>query len=165
MDIEYLLLLQNFRNSIGGSLDTFMSMISKLSVGVIPVIFMCIVYWVFDKKAGNFFIFNFAGTSFVNGLIKLTACVYRPWIRDARVNSCGGCQGGCNGLFFTQRTYDMRDFSIRDRSNMAVEETPCDFNRVSRASCADYVFKKLPWCSHTAGCYCGFCDDSRGNMF
>lgn len=30
MDIEYLLLIQNFRSATGGVLDTFMEMISEL---------------------------------------------------------------------------------------------------------------------------------------
>lgn len=85
MDIDYLLVLQNFRAATGGILDNFMCGVSSFIVRPYIMIIFCIIYWAFNKKFGTFLFFNLAFGRFVNGLIKLTACVYRPWIRDARV--------------------------------------------------------------------------------
>lgn len=100
MDIQYLLLLQDFRNSTNGVLDPFMSLITKLSISFIPLVCLCIVYWVFDKKSGTFLIMNLAGGGFINGIIKLTACVYRPWIRDARIIPAGDSIVAATGYSF-----------------------------------------------------------------
>lgn len=100
MDIDYLLMLQNFRTATGGALDNLMCGLSSFVVGPVITILFCIVYWVFDKKFGTFVFFNYAGGRFVNGLIKLTACVYRPWIRDTRVLPVKGAISGATSYSF-----------------------------------------------------------------
>ncbi|MBR0513694.1 MAG: phosphatase PAP2 family protein [Clostridia bacterium] len=85
MDIDILLALQDFRNGFGGGLvDFFRKMTFFGEVSVVPII-MAIIYWAVSKKYGSYLMLGWAGSRLVNGALKVTACAYRPWIRDARV--------------------------------------------------------------------------------
>ncbi len=100
MDIEYLLLLQEFRASTGDVLSPFFSEVSKIAVGLIPFLLVCFVYWGIDRRAGKRIIFGAALGNFMNGLLKLTFCVYRPWIRDPRVLPFGDSKIAATGYSF-----------------------------------------------------------------
>ena len=43
MDIEYLLLLQDFRNATGGVLDTFMEVVSELVISPVSIVAIAII--------------------------------------------------------------------------------------------------------------------------
>ena len=99
MDIEYLLLLQRFRESIQDALTPFMEQLSLFSVTyliMIPVF----VYWAVDKKKGLYTLVSYYLCCGVNALVKLTACVYRPWIRDPRVLPAGDAIRTATGYSF-----------------------------------------------------------------
>lgn len=100
MDIEYLLFLQEFRESVGAGLAPFMSFVTKLSVGFWPIALMCMIYWAFDRKGGRRIIAGLGGGLFINGFLKLTFCVYRPWIRDARIIPYGDSMTAATGYSF-----------------------------------------------------------------
>lgn len=100
MDIEYLLLLQHFRESINGSLDPFMQGITKFIVSFIPFAIACVIFWAVDKKIGLLYLGGVSINEMLNGLIKLTACVYRPWIRDSRIEPAGDAKTGATGYSF-----------------------------------------------------------------
>ena len=44
MDIDYLLLLQRFREAAGNALSPLMLQVSDLAIGFIPIAAMCLVY-------------------------------------------------------------------------------------------------------------------------
>ena len=99
MDIEYLLLLQRFRESINDALTPFMESISLFSVTyliMIPVL----VYWVVDKRKGWYTLLSYYLCCGVNAAVKLTACVYRPWIKDPRVLPAGDAITTATGYSF-----------------------------------------------------------------
>ena len=99
MDIEYLLMLQNLRNALGGNLDEFFNAVSKVSVGVMMLL-PCVVFWSVDKKWGwRFLAVRWLG-EVVNGLVKLTACVYRPWIRSDLIEPAGDSKTAATGYSF-----------------------------------------------------------------
>ena len=50
MDIEYLLYLQQFRETVGSILTPLMNAVTKLSAGFLPIAMMCMIYWAFDRK-------------------------------------------------------------------------------------------------------------------
>ena len=82
--LQILLLLQNFRNSSGSFLLTPMLLVSDLcSFGAVA--FSVIIYWGVSRTTGYWFMANMAGGFFVNNFLKLTACVYRPWIREPSI--------------------------------------------------------------------------------
>ncbi len=90
MDITCLLWLQDLRNAINSeALIDFITVLSFFAVSwviMIPVL----VYWCIDKKNGLFLYVSYCTSWFINGLLKLTVCAYRPWIRDSRIIPAGG---------------------------------------------------------------------------
>ena len=99
MDIDYLLLLQNFRNSTNNSLTPFMEAISLFAVTYL-ILLPVFVYWVVSKRDGLYVLSSFYSAITVNAAVKLTACVYRPWIRDARVLPAGDAITTATGYSF-----------------------------------------------------------------
>lgn len=99
MDIEYLLLLQNFRNSINDAWTPFMEDISLFAISYI-LLLPVFVYWCLNKKAGLFTLFALNISWTMNALVKLTCCVYRPWIRDARIIPAGDAISTAGGYSF-----------------------------------------------------------------
>lgn len=85
MDIEFLLLLQNFRNGIGSIFTAFLSKMSLIEEMEVVLLIIALIYWCVSKSYGTYFLMGRSGNRVVNGLLKVTACVYRPWIRDPRI--------------------------------------------------------------------------------
>ena len=99
LDIQYLLFLQNFRNSINDAWTPFMEFVSSFAVDyliLIPIFF----YWYIDKRKGLYTLVSYYLCMFLTPLIKLTACVYRPWIRDARILPAGDSIRTATGYSF-----------------------------------------------------------------
>ena len=67
MDIEYLLYLQQFRETVGSILTPLMNAVTKLSAGFLPIAMMCMIYWAFDRKAGRKILAGLGGGLFING--------------------------------------------------------------------------------------------------
>ena len=88
MDIEILLFLQNFRESTG---DTLVPAVNWLSHAAITLLLFVpfVVYWCISKKAGLFLIMSVCISRFLNGIMKVTACAYRPFVRDSRIIPAG----------------------------------------------------------------------------
>jgi membrane-associated phospholipid phosphatase len=99
MDINYLLLLQDFRNGIDNALTPFMEMISLFAVTYL-IIVPALVYWCVDKRAGLYTLGSYGLSVTVNVLIKLSCCVYRPWIRDPRILPAGDSITTATGYSF-----------------------------------------------------------------
>lgn len=85
MDIQYLLFLQDLREATGGMLNGVFEVITKLGEASIVTLLAAFVYWCLDKREGIFLMMTFYFNRVINGFVKITACVYRPWIRDSRV--------------------------------------------------------------------------------
>ena len=100
MDIDYLLFLQGIRDATGTALPEFLGIVSKIAVSELPVMMICFVYWALDRQAGKRIIGGFSLGLFMNGLLKLIFCVYRPWIRDARVVPYGDAKVAATGYSF-----------------------------------------------------------------
>ena len=58
------------------------------------------VYWCFDKKLGEYLLVSQAGADLVNGLMKVIACVYRPWVLDSRIHPVKEAIPGATGYSF-----------------------------------------------------------------
>ena len=100
MDITYLLWVQDLRNAINSeAVNQFLEQLSFFAISwavMIPVL----VYWCINKKNGLFLYVSFCISWFINGLIKLTVCAYRPWIRDARIVPAGDAIRTAGGYSF-----------------------------------------------------------------
>ena len=80
MDLQYLLLLQQLRESAGELMTSFMMLVTNFAMFGSAVLCV-IIFWTVDKVLGYWLISNTVSGIFLNNVIKLTACVYRPWIR------------------------------------------------------------------------------------
>lgn len=100
MDIEYLLVLQNARESLPDALETFFLWFSFVADGPALVALAMIVYWCVDKRTGLFTCGCFAAGNFVCQLAKNLICVYRPWIRSDAVVPTPDAIEGAGGYSF-----------------------------------------------------------------
>jgi len=100
MDIQYLLWLQAFRNATHDIFNTFFLFITKFGETPYYIILVILFFYAIDKNLGSFMLLGHATTTFVYGIIKLTACVYRPWIKDARIIPPGDAKATATGYSF-----------------------------------------------------------------
>ena len=99
MDIQYLLFLQEFRNRINDAWTPFMEWVSMFAVTYL-ILIPVFVYWCIDKKKGLYTLATYYVCIAVNAVVKLTACIYRPWIRDSRVLPAGDSIRTATGYSF-----------------------------------------------------------------
>ena len=100
MDINILLVLQDFRNGAGAFLAGFLSKMTWLGELNTVIVIMALIYWCFSKEIGTNLLMGWSGNRLVNGLLKVTACAYRPWIRDARIVPYGDSITTATGYSF-----------------------------------------------------------------
>ena len=100
MDINILLALQNFRNGVGACLVSFMTKMSFIGEMNTVLIITALIYWCVSKDFGQYLLMGRSANRVVNGFLKVTACVYRPWIRDARIVPESGALAAATGYSF-----------------------------------------------------------------
>ncbi len=100
MDIDILLLLQEFRNGAGGFLTEFLSKMTFLAELNSAIVIMAILYWSISKELGSYLLMGWSGNRLANGVLKVTACAYRPWIRDSRILPYGNSISTATGYSF-----------------------------------------------------------------
>ena len=92
MDIEYLLWLQNFREASGDFLTPFVRAANDFTIGtmlLIPVF----VYWCLNKRSGMFMLLSLNIGMFLDNMLKMTFCVYRPFMIDERITPLKRARG------------------------------------------------------------------------
>ncbi len=99
MDIKYLLFLQGLRLASGGIFDEVFNGISKVAVDIMPFLPM-FVFWCVSRKWGYRFLTTHGVGELVNGIIKLTVCAYRPWIRSDLIEPAGDSKVAATGYSF-----------------------------------------------------------------
>ncbi|MDO4489005.1 MAG: phosphatase PAP2 family protein [Eubacteriales bacterium] len=100
MDIEYLLILQNLRNAVGSSLNSFFIFLTNISVDHYILVPALILFWSVDKRKGSRVLMSWGTSLAMCALLKSTFCVYRPWIRDSRVQPAEEVLSGATGYSF-----------------------------------------------------------------
>ncbi len=100
MDIDILLALQDFRNGAGAFLAGFFSKMTWLGELNTAMVIMALIYWCVSKDFGSYILMGWSGNRLVNGMLKVTVCAYRPWIRDARVVPYGDSITTATGYSF-----------------------------------------------------------------
>ena len=98
-DIEYLLWLQNFRDSINDAWTPFMEWVSMFATTYL-ILFAVFYYWNRDKRGGLYTFVSYCFCMFLTPVIKLTVCAYRPWIRDSRILPAGDAIRTATGYSF-----------------------------------------------------------------
>lgn len=99
MDIQYLLFLQDFRNSINDAWTPFLEGVSEFAVDYL-ILFAVFYYWNRDKKGGLYTLVSYYFCMVMTPLIKLTACIYRPWIREPKIIPAGDAITTATGYSF-----------------------------------------------------------------
>ena len=100
MDISILLALQNIRNGAGGIFAEFLLKMTFFGEMNTVLILMSVIYWSVSKEFGTWLLMGWSGIRVVNGFLKVTACVYRPWIRDPRILPYGDSMTTATGYSF-----------------------------------------------------------------
>lgn len=100
MDIQILLLLEEFRNATGGFLNSFLTFITNIAVDFYIAIPAMIIFWVIDKKKGARVLLTWGTSLCMNALLKSIFCVYRPWIRSDKLNPLPEAMAGATGYSF-----------------------------------------------------------------
>ena len=85
MDIEILLVLQRFREGPGAFLVDCVQKMTFLGEMNTVMVIMAVIYWAVSKELGVYLLMGWSGNRLVNGMLKVTVCAYRPWIRDSRI--------------------------------------------------------------------------------
>ena len=99
MDIQYLLWLQNFRNSMNDAWTPFMEWVSMFSVTYL-ILIPVFIYWFWDKRKGLYTLTAYYFAMVITPIVKLSVCCYRPWIRDSRVLPAGDAITSATGYSF-----------------------------------------------------------------
>lgn len=98
--IDYLLLLQNFRSVTHHIFDNFFLTITLFGQIFIPLTLICLIYWCINKKNGFFILSTYLYGFLTNIFLKTTACIYRPWLLDARIKPLAQAIPSATGYSF-----------------------------------------------------------------
>ena len=99
IDLQYLLFLQELREATGGIFDEFFNAISKFAVDIL-IFLPVFIFWCVDKKWGLRMLITHKIGEFINVVIKLTVCAYRPWIRSDQIVPAGDSKTAATGYSF-----------------------------------------------------------------
>lgn len=83
--MEYLLFLQDLRNSAGSFVNETILFISEVMGGAGGLAAVALVYWCLNKWAGSLMLLSFSGAYMMNQTLKNIFCVSRPFIKDSRL--------------------------------------------------------------------------------
>lgn len=86
LDIKYLLVLQEIRESAPEWINNLMQLITDTAGGILILLIPMIVFFCVDKKKGEFIWISLVIASVINVFVKCLFCVYRPWIRSELIN-------------------------------------------------------------------------------
>ena len=128
IDIKYLLWLQGLRENAGPVVEKIFTTLTDIPFNPVTILLVCVIYWCLDKRMGLFILFSQTFGTFLNNVVKLCVCAYRPWIRDARIKPPAKAQAGATGYSFpsghTQTVvglygtlgYDLTKKSIKEKT-------------------------------------------------
>ena len=100
MDIAYLLWLQKLRLALSSVFDSFSLYVTDFGMWHAALLVIFLLYWCIDKKKGELLIISMSLAQITNSLLMMIFCVYRPWIRDARVEPAGNAKVDATGYSF-----------------------------------------------------------------
>ncbi len=98
MDMQYLLWLQSIRMQAEPTIEIIMAALSDSAAFFVAV--TCALCVLVDKKKFYRVLFCYSICVTVNAFVKITACVYRPWIREPRIVPAKNSLGAATGYSF-----------------------------------------------------------------
>ena len=100
MDIEILLWLQGLREAAGPTVEAIANFITEIPLSPLTYALPFLLFWCFDKRAGRFVMISFGLSTSLLNIVKVFACVPRPWIRDSRLAPSEEALGAATGYAF-----------------------------------------------------------------
>lgn len=97
--MNYLYVLQTIRESSPDFVNYIFVFISEILPKLI-LGFAIVIYWCVNKKEGASILLGYTSVYQSNQLIKNTACIYRPWIRDSRLHLAKAAVKSATGYSF-----------------------------------------------------------------
>lgn len=97
--MDLLFLLQNIRESVSPVLTSVFMFISDAVTYGVPVAAL-VIYWCGNKNTGKKLFTELVYGFWFNGIMKLTACIYRPWVRDSRLHVAPQAESTATGYSF-----------------------------------------------------------------
>lgn len=95
-----MLFLQFLREITEGIFNSFFVSCSLFGETTFIIFLISAIYWCLDKKLAEYILVSQGYADLVNGLAKVVACVYRPWILDSRVHPVKEAIPGATGYSF-----------------------------------------------------------------
>lgn len=83
--MEYLLYLQQLRESTPEIVTKGIMFVSEFMGGTGALAVIALVYWCICKRAGTFMLLNFSSAYMMNETLKNIFCISRPFVRDPRI--------------------------------------------------------------------------------
>ena len=98
MDLQCLLWLQDIRMQAGETIENILALISDTTPFL--VVIMCLLYVMVDKKKFCRVLFCYSICVTINAFVKITACVYRPWIKEPKIVPAKNSLAAATGYSF-----------------------------------------------------------------
>ena len=100
MDLDYLLFLQEIRQSLPPCVEHFFATLSAINVHPLLFTIPFIIYWCVDKRRGQILLTAVWLGNILNSFAKLSVCCYRPWIRNEAIVPARRAIPGATGYSF-----------------------------------------------------------------
>ena len=98
--MDYLYFLQNVRLSAPTFVSDFFINLTTIGESLFSTLFIALIYWCINKNFGEFIMLSNSFGYFLNQILKLMFCIYRPWILDSRIHPCEKAIPGAYGYSF-----------------------------------------------------------------
>lgn len=85
MGFDYLLELQKIREGLEEGFSRAINNVTALFVSPLLYMVFAVIYWCMNKRKGKFFILCLAGSNFLNAMLKISFCVFRPWLLNSNL--------------------------------------------------------------------------------
>lgn len=100
MDLDYLIFLQHLRELSGNVLNDFFLWATSLGEGLFCYLAAAALYWCVGKKYGFFLFFNLLCSGALAQILKVSCCVYRPWLRSEAIHPVPQALKAAGGFSF-----------------------------------------------------------------
>lgn len=98
--IDFLLWLQNLRDSHSLGLNQYLLHLTTFGEFFVPTSICAIVYWCIDEIAGTYMFSVCSFNLFFAHIIKMCACIYRPWVLSNKITPLGNAIKMAGGYSF-----------------------------------------------------------------
>ena len=98
--MQYLIALQEWRVAHSDGWSAFFSQATSYTGMQTILLIMACIYWAVDKRMGQQLLMGWNTGRLALGFFKIWACIYRPWILDARIEPDPKIKAGATGYSF-----------------------------------------------------------------